>query len=218
MTVQSLGYKFTVSEQFRERIELCINSGQIPEKKLRCIHTDNSENDPITGPTVDIVYEVFMPVVVKEERVDDEDNDLKVLGVTLAPRLPLQSLSIKDGKVVQPEHSAVLEPKTTSEKDKEEKSAEKSEEKMPDVGSKASKLHPADKAAEDGQADDTPEKQPGSQTPAKKGRKRSADSDNKTDKCESEEESKSNPKKRKKTAAAPGLTAMSLRNRDRPAK
>ena len=96
VTVQSFGYKFTVSEQFRERIERFVNSGQIPEKLLHCLCTDNSENDPITGPTVDIVYEVFMPVVVKEERVDDKDDDLKVLGVTPAPHLPLQSLSKKD--------------------------------------------------------------------------------------------------------------------------
>ena len=108
VTVQSLGYKFTVSEQFRERIERCINSGQIPEKKLRCLRTHNSENDPITGPTVDIVYEVILPVIVKEERMDDEDDDLKVLGVTQAPRVPLQALNIKDGKVVRPEHSVVL--------------------------------------------------------------------------------------------------------------
>ena len=105
-THQSLGYKFTVSEEFCVRIERCINSGQIPEKKLHCLRTDNSEDDPITGPTVDIVYEVFMPVVVKEERVDDKDDDLKVLGVTPAPRLPLRALSIKDGKIMQPEHSA----------------------------------------------------------------------------------------------------------------
>ena len=165
-----------------------------------------------------------MPVVVKEEIMDDENDDLKLLGVTPAPRVPLQALSIKDGKVVWPEHSGASEPKRTSEK--EEKSAEKSEEKIPDVGDKggevpeAGKIHPTD---------DTPEKQPqetqsdsetevdviGSQTPRKHARKRPADSDNKTEKCESDEETKSDPKRRK-AAAAP--TAMSLRNRDRPAK
>ena len=88
---------------------------------------------------------------------------------------------------------------------------------MPDVWNKAGevpkagKLHPGDKTAEDGQAENTPEKHPeqrqsdsetevdvtGSQTPRKKGRKRSADSNTKTDKCESDEETKSDPKKKK---------------------
>ena len=227
VTVQSLGYKLTVSEQFRERIERCINSGQIPEKKLRCLRTDNSENDPITGPTVDIVYEVFMPVIVKEERMDDKDDDLQVLGVTPAPRVPLQALNIKDGKVVRPEHSVVSELKTTSEK--EEKCADKSEEKITDVWNKGGEVREAGKveAGKLHPANDTPEKQPqktqsdsetevdvlGSQTPRKQDRKRPADSDNK---CESDEDTKPDTKKKKKAAAAP--TAMSLRNRDRPAK
>ena len=47
-----------------------------------CTKMNNSADDPILGHVIDIVYEIAMPVIVKSEKLDDDnDNDLVLIGV-----------------------------------------------------------------------------------------------------------------------------------------
>ena len=231
-TQQSCGYKFCVCDEFRERIERCINSGQVPEKLMKCSKVDNSCDDPIRGPMIDIVYEVVMPTVVKVEKVEDEDDDLQFIGLTPARRVPLQQLELKDdGKVVRPEKR--------DDKHKEKESAPgesptketSSDNTKPEVGreDKNTAVSSQDGTAEDqseNKGNDVPdnaqvaaaESEVGSdvevdvvasQTPNKSKKKRPSDSDNKPD---SDDETSSQSKKtRKAKTVVP--TAMNLRNR-----
>ena len=56
--------------------------GQVPECQLKCSKINNSKDDPILGHVVHVVYETSMPVVVKSEKMEDEDEDLVFIGAT----------------------------------------------------------------------------------------------------------------------------------------
>ena len=47
--------------------------------------TDNSADDPVQGYVGDVTYCLMMPMVVKREKVDEED-DLEIVGVTPATK------------------------------------------------------------------------------------------------------------------------------------
>ena len=85
---------FVVCKEFRERIEKCIHYSQVPEKLIKCVRTDNSLDDPISGEVIDIVT---MSMVVKQEKKDDDD-DLEIVGITSVPQVPLVPLKIKAEK------------------------------------------------------------------------------------------------------------------------
>ena len=231
-TQQSCGYKFCVCDEFRERIERCINSGQVPEKLMRCSKVDNSCDDPIRGPIIDVVYEVVMPTVVKVEKVEDEDEDLQFIGLTPARRLPLQPLELKDdGKVVRPEKGddkhkekesapgesptketssdntkpeVAREDKNTAVSSQDGTAEDQSENKGNDVPDNAQVAAAESEVGSDAEVDVV-----ASQTPNKSKKKRPSDSDNKPD---SDDETSSQSKKtRKAKTVVP--TAMNLRNR-----
>ena len=88
---QFMGYTIRVHEEFVDRVHKSLMCGQMPEKQMEASKTDNSVNDPILGTTVDVVYELIMPVVVKSEKFPHEDDDeLQYLGETPAPQPPKQ--------------------------------------------------------------------------------------------------------------------------------
>ena len=66
-TLSHFGYTFRVHEDFRERVEKSIWSGQTPEQQISVQKIDNSTTCPISGHVTDVIYEIFMPVVVKKE-------------------------------------------------------------------------------------------------------------------------------------------------------
>ena len=231
-TQQSCGYKFCVCDEFRERIERCINSGQVPEKLMKCSKVDNSCDDPIRGPIIDIVYEVVMPTVVKVEKVEDEDDDLQFIGLTPARRVPLQPLELKDdGKVVRPEKrddkhkekesapgesptketssdntkpEVAREDKNTAVSSQDGTAEDQSENKGNDVPDNAQVAAAESEVGSDAEVDVV-----ASQTPNKSKKKRPSDSDNKPD---SDDETSSQSKKtRKAKTVVP--TAMNLRHR-----
>ena len=40
--------------------------GQTPEQQLMCSKIDNSQEDPVCGDVIDIIYKVVMPVIIKK--------------------------------------------------------------------------------------------------------------------------------------------------------
>ena len=231
-TQQSCGYKFCVCDEFRERIERCINSGQVPEKLMKCSKVDNSCDDPIRGPIIDIVYEVVMPTVVKVEKVEDEDDDLQFIGLTPARRVPLQPLELKDdGKVVRPEKrddkhkekesapgesptketssdntkpEVAREDKNTAVSSQDGTAEDQSENKGNDVPDNAQVAAAESEVGSDAEVDVV-----ASQTPNKSKKKHPSDSDNKPDL--DDETSSQSKKTRKAKIVVP--TAMNLRHR-----
>ena len=103
--VSQFGYTFRVGESFVDRVEKSILSGQTPEQQYICTKTDNSEDDPIQGHVVDIIYEVCMPVIVKKEvhnddnDDDDDDKDCEILSVQPAPLGLLKNIKVKVEKI-----------------------------------------------------------------------------------------------------------------------
>ena len=89
-TVQYMGYTRRVGTEFLERSERSLLCGQVPECQMKYVKINNSQDDPILGHVVDVVYEISMPVIVKSEQIDDEDKDLVLLGVT--PGIPAASV------------------------------------------------------------------------------------------------------------------------------
>ena len=87
-----MGYTRHVGMDFLEHMERSLLYGQVPEYQFKCRKIDNSEDDPVCGHVVDIVYEISMPVIVKSEKVNDEDEDLVLLGVT--PGIPMSRVPI----------------------------------------------------------------------------------------------------------------------------
>ena len=82
-TISHFGYTFRVHDDFRERVEKSIWSGQTPEQQISAQKIDNSTSCPISGHVTDVIYEIFMPVVVKKEV--DPDDDCMVLLYEPAP-------------------------------------------------------------------------------------------------------------------------------------
>ena len=54
--------------------------GQVPEYQMMCTMMNNSADNLILGHVIDVVYEITMPVIVKSEKLDDDD--LVLIGVT----------------------------------------------------------------------------------------------------------------------------------------
>ena len=81
-TEQYMGYTRRVGMDFVEHVEQSLLCGQVPEHQMMCTKMNNSADDPILGHVVDVVYEIAMPVVVKSEKLDNDDDDLVLIGVT----------------------------------------------------------------------------------------------------------------------------------------
>ena len=116
-TVSQFGYTFRVAEEFVDRVEKSVYSGYTPEHQMQCKRIDNSTHCPIQGDVIDVVYEIAMPVVVKQEK--PEDDDCLLLAVQPAPLTGFQSVKVKEEKVDDgsPTKEPSNETKTTGEMD-----------------------------------------------------------------------------------------------------
>ena len=84
-TLQQNGFTLTVCEDFVDRVEKTIRLGLIPEQRFTMKVTDNSADDPVQGYMRDVTYCFEIPMVVKWEKAD-EDDDLEIVGVMLATK------------------------------------------------------------------------------------------------------------------------------------
>ena len=104
-------FMFCIGNGFVEWVEKSLLAGQTPEQQYSCTKIDNSVDDPVSGHITDIIYEVAMPVIVKCEVQESDDDDCEILSFQLAP------------------HSFVLKTKITEEKlDPNEKVDQKQDE------------------------------------------------------------------------------------------
>ena len=90
------GFKIGVCDNFIERIEKTVYVGEVPENKLSLTKIDNTANNSVEGFVRDVTYELGLPLVVKQEKVekltaedDDDDDDLRLSGT----QKPLSSRS-----------------------------------------------------------------------------------------------------------------------------
>ena len=79
---------------------------------------DNSVDDPVQGYVCDVTYSLDIPMVVKQEKADEED-DLKIVGVTLATKNIIDVLTVKTEKttpLLSPHKGATRETGTSPQK------------------------------------------------------------------------------------------------------
>ena len=74
-------------------------AGKTPEQQYTCTKIDNSVDDPVSGHVTDIIYEVAMPVIVKHEVRESEDDDCEILSFQLAPHGFVLKTQIKEEKL-----------------------------------------------------------------------------------------------------------------------
>ena len=74
-----MGFMFHVGDGFIEWVEKSLLVGQTLEQQYMCTKIDNSVDDPVSGHVTDIIYEVAMPVIVKREVWESEDDDCEIL-------------------------------------------------------------------------------------------------------------------------------------------
>ena len=89
-TLAKNGFKLSVCEDFMERVEKTVLSGEIPEQKMDLIKTDDSVDNLVVGFVRDVSYVLTIPPVVKQEKAenDDDDDELVIVGVTPATMDP----------------------------------------------------------------------------------------------------------------------------------
>lgn len=125
-TKQYMGYTIRCGTDFVDRVYKSLLAGQVPEQQMDSSKTDNSVDDPILGYTIDVVYELYMPVIVKSEKFEHEDDDLQFLGLIPAPH-PVVNTSVKQEKTEYEEKQ--VENKEAENNKVENKEAENNEAK-----------------------------------------------------------------------------------------
>ena len=73
--LQQNGFTLRVCEEFVDHVEKTVQAGYIPEQKMSMTVTDNSGVDPVQGYVRDVTYTLDIPVVVKWEKVEENDED-----------------------------------------------------------------------------------------------------------------------------------------------
>ena len=94
-----MGFTFCVGDGFVEQVKKSLLAGQTPEQQYSCTKIDNSVDDPVSGHVTDIIYEVAMPVIVKREVQESEDDDCEILSFQLAPHGFMLKTKIKEEKL-----------------------------------------------------------------------------------------------------------------------
>ena len=117
VTEAAEGFKIGVCEDFIERIEKTVYVGEVPENKLNLTKIDNTVNNIVEGFVRDVTYELGLPVVVKQEKVEkptaeDDDDDLEIVGYTEATIKPVAIQEVKR----EPQSPPPASPKNPAEK------------------------------------------------------------------------------------------------------
>ena len=94
-----MGFTFHVGDGFMEWVEKSLLAGQTPEQQYSCTKIDNSVDDPVSGHVTDIIYEVAMPVIVKREVQESDDDDCEILSFQPAPHAFMLKMKIKEEKL-----------------------------------------------------------------------------------------------------------------------
>ena len=96
-TLAKNGFKLGVCEDFMERVEKTVLSGEIPEQKMDLIKTDDSVDNLVVGFVQDVTYVLTIPAVVSKKKVenDDDEDELMIVGVTPATMDPLLIQKVK---------------------------------------------------------------------------------------------------------------------------
>ena len=89
-TLAKNGFTLRICEDFIERVEKTVQSGEIPEQKMEMTKTDDSVDNFVVGFARDVTYVLTIPPVVKQEKGENEDDDdeLMIVGVTPATMDP----------------------------------------------------------------------------------------------------------------------------------
>ena len=120
ITQAAEGFKIGVCDDFIEQIEKTVYVGEVPENKLSLTKIDNTVNNIVEGFVRDVTYELGLPLVVKQEKVekptaedDDDDDDLKIVGYTEATIKPVAIREVKR----EPPSPPPASPKNAAEKE-----------------------------------------------------------------------------------------------------
>ena len=120
ITQAAEGFKIGVCDDFIEWIEKTVYVGEVPENKLSLTKIDNTVNNIVEGFVRDVTYELGLPLVVKQEKVekvtaedDDDDDDLKIVGYTEATIKPVAIQEVKR----EPPSPPPASPKNPAEKE-----------------------------------------------------------------------------------------------------
>ena len=120
ITEAAEGFKIGVCDDFIEWIEKTVYVGEVPENKLSLTKIDNTVNNIVEGFVRDVTYELGLPLVVKQEKVekltaedDDDDDDLKIVGYTEATIKPVAIREVKR----EPQSPPPASPKNPAEKE-----------------------------------------------------------------------------------------------------
>ena len=100
VTEAAEGFKIGVCEDFIERIEKTVLVGEVPENKLNLTKIDNSVNNIVEGFVRDVTFELALPLVVKQEKVEkttaeEDDDELEIVGYTEATIMPVAIQEVK---------------------------------------------------------------------------------------------------------------------------
>ena len=100
-TLQQNGFTLRVCEDFVDRVEKTVRAGFIPEQRISMKVMDNCADDPVQGYMHDVTYSLDIPVVVKQEKAD-EDDDLEIVVVTPATKNIIDVLKVQTEKMTSP--------------------------------------------------------------------------------------------------------------------
>ena len=116
MTLQQNGFALQVCENFVDHVEKTVCVGFIPEQKMSMTVADNSGDDPVPGYMRDVTYTLDIPVVVKQEKVEKDDDDLLIVGITPATKNIVDMQKVKTTPPSSPQKGTTGETGTSPQK------------------------------------------------------------------------------------------------------
>ena len=195
------GFTLRVCEDFIERVEKTVQSGEIPEQKMEMTKTDNSVDNFVVGFVRDVTYVLTIPPVVKQEMGEDDD-ELVIVGVTPPTMDPPLIKEVKKEVPSPPQYpnrgagmKEVSEDGSSSQKTPEEAQEENVTGEAP-AAEKPEEAESADKEGEGSSSNRTPQKK---QVVARVTENTNIDSEKVTSPEKSTEGDASKGKKSKKT-------------------